>query len=455
MTAGVAASTATPWPAPQATYPVQAVVRVPGSKSETNRALVLAALADGPSRITGGLVARDTDLMIEALRTLGATIEIGDDGWLVTPAASFSGGTIDCGLAGTVMRFVPALAALADSPVRLIGDEQAYQRPMGPVLDGLRQLGVQVDADDPARLPATVTGPVRASDEPVVIDSSSSSQFVSALLLIGARLPDGLELRHEGPTLPSRPHIAMTVDMLRDRGVRIDESEDGLRWVIHPGPIAALDVRVEPDLSNAAPFLAAAAVSGGTVTIPGWPMRTVQPGDQLRRIFDQFGCETSLDETGFTVTASEGNLDGIEVDLSDASELTPVVSAVAALAQHTSHIHGVAHIRGHETDRLAALEAELDGLGSRVSQTSDGLSIHPAMLHGNTFRSYADHRMAQAGAVLGLVVHDVVLDDIGCTAKTMPEFPQLWEQMLRDSEAAVEAAVDAASDDKPRDAKEE
>ena len=448
MTAAVAhPAPLTPWPAPQATYPVRAVVEVPGSKSETNRALVLAALADGPSRITGGLVARDTDLMIEALRTLGVSVEVSDDGWQVTPPDSFTGGTVDCGLAGTVMRFVPALAALADGPVQLTGDPQSFRRPMGPVLEGLRQLGVTVDGESAARLPCTVTGPVRASDEPVVIDSSASSQFVSALLLVGARLPDGLELRHNGTTLPSRPHIAMTVEMLRDRGVRIDESDDGLRWVVYPGPIAAVDVQVEPDLSNAAPFLAAAAVTGGTVTIPGWPMRTVQPGDQLRHIFNQFGCETSLDDAGFTVTAPDGPLDGIEVDLSDASELTPVVTAVAALAEHTSHIHGVAHIRGHETDRLAALEAELDGLGSRVSQTSDGLSIHPAMLHGNEFRSYADHRMAQAGAILGLVVHDVVLDDIGCTSKTMPEFPQLWDQMLQDSVAAVETA--AAEADAP------
>lgn len=428
----------TVWPAPQAPYPIRATVEVPGSKSETNRALVLAALADGPSRIRGGLIARDTELMIEALRALGVTIEITGADWQVTPPSRFTGDvTVDCGLAGTVMRFVPALAALAEAPVQFVGDEQASARPMGPLLDGLRQLGVAVLGE---HLPCTVTGPVRASDEPVVIDSSSSSQFLSALLLVGARLPDGLDLRHSGDTVPSRPHIAMTVEMLRDRGVRIDETDDG--WVVHPGPIAARDVVVEPDLSNAAPFLAAAAITRGTVTIPHWPMRTIQPGDQLRHIFAQFGCETALDEDGFTVTGGK-DLDGIEVDLADASELTPVVAAVAALAGHTSHIHGVAHIRGHETDRLAALEKELTGLGSRTSQTHDGLTIHPSMLHGAGFASYADHRMAQAGAVLGLVVHDVVVDDIDCTSKTMPEFPALWQQMID----ATVAAVDANSDD--------
>ncbi len=421
------------WPAPQAPYPVQAVVKVPGSKSETNRALVLAALADGASRITAGLVARDTELMIAALETLGVTIDRNDDDWLVTPPTTFTGGgTIDCGLAGTVMRFVPAMAALADAPVTFTGDEQAQVRPMGPVLEGLRQLGAAVTGD---AIPCTVTGPIRASDEPVVIDSSGSSQFISALLLVGARLPDGLELRHSGSTVPSRPHIAMTVEMLRDRGVRIDEHETS--WIVHPGPIAAQDVVIEPDLSNAAPFLAAAAITRGTVTIPHWPMQTIQPGDKLRHIFTQFGCEVSLDEDGFTLAGGE-HLDGIEVDLADAAELTPVVAAVAALARHTSHIHGVAHIRGHETDRLAALETELNGLGSKTSQTHDGLTIHPSMLHGAMFGAYADHRMAQAGAVLGLVVNDLVVDDISCTSKTMPEFPHLWRQMLADTVANVE-----------------
>lgn len=439
--------TAGEWPAPQAPYPITAVVTVPGSKSETNRALVLAALADGPSRITGGLVARDSELMIAALRQLGVTIDIddaGEDGWLVTPPERFTGGVeIDCGLAGTVMRFVAALAVLADGPVKLTGDLQAFGRPMRPLLEGLRQLGAGVDGD---ALPCTVAGSVLASDEPVVIDSSTSSQFVSALLLIGARLPDGLELRHEGPTLPSLPHIAMTVEMLRERGVRIEDDPGHGRWIVHPGPIAAQDVQVEPDLSNAAPFLAAAAVTMGTVTVTNWPLQTTQPGDRLRHLFTQFGCETRLDDDGFTVTGYDSP-DGIEVDLSDASELTPVVAAVAALGRHATHIHGVAHIRGHETDRLAALEAELAGLGARVHQTEDGLVIHPSLLHGNTFHAYADHRMAQAGAVLGLVVHDIVVDDIGCTAKTMPEFPELWQQMIADTVVNVESTTESDTED--------
>ncbi|MFX4272991.1 3-phosphoshikimate 1-carboxyvinyltransferase [Propionibacteriaceae bacterium Y1685] len=417
------------WPAPQAPVPIRAVVEIPGSKSETNRALVLAALADGPSVITGGLVARDTELMIDALTSLGVRIDRRREGWHVTPPEQFvGGGTVDCGLAGTVMRFVPALAALADKPVSFTGDPHASKRPILPLLEGLAQLGADVTGSS---LPCTVGGPVIASDEPVIIDASTSSQYVSALLMVGARLPDGLELRHNGERLPSLPHIQMTVDMLIDRGVRVETAvEDGEhRWMVFPGPIAARDCTIEPDLSNAAPFLAAAAITMGTVTVPHWPITTNQPGDRLRHIFGQFGCETSLDEDGFTIRGGT-HLDGIDVDLSEASELTPVVAAIAALAQNTSHIHGVAHIRLHETDRLAALERELSNIGSRVEQNEDGLKIHPAMLYGNTFATYGDHRMAQAGALLGLVVHDVVLDDVGVTSKTMPEFPMLWQQMI-------------------------
>jgi 3-phosphoshikimate 1-carboxyvinyltransferase len=447
-----------PWPAPQAPVPVTATVSVPGSKSETNRALVLAALASGPSTITNGLDARDTQLMRDALRTLGVTIDESTDGsdtWRVTPPDGFTGGgTVDCGLAGTVMRFVPPLAVLADGPVAFDGDEQAYGRPMRPLLDALRDLGAQVDAVGSGDgLPFTVVGRPDAAGGTVTVDASTSSQFVSALLLVGARLAGGLELRHAGPPVPSLPHIAMTVAMLRERGVEVDDSQAD-RWAVSPGPIAPRDVVVEPDLSNAAPFLAAAAVTGGTVTVPHWPTDTLQPGDQLRDILSVFGAEVTLTEAGLTVTGTDQLL-GSDLDLAAASELTPVVAALAALARDTSHIHGVAHVRGHETDRLAALRTELDAMGARVHETHDGLTIHPRLMAGGSFHTYADHRMAQAGALLGLVVPDVVLDDVGCTSKTMPTFVALWNQMLADSveasdtELAVEADVDPEVGERP------
>jgi 3-phosphoshikimate 1-carboxyvinyltransferase len=421
--------------------PVRATVRIPGSKSETNRALVLAALASGPSTITNGLDARDTRLMRDGLRTLGVDIDDAGPTWRITPPVAFvGGGTVDCGLAGTVMRFLPALAALADGPVAFDGDQQAYVRPMGPLLQGLASLGVQVSGD---ALPFTVTGRSDLAGGRVTVDASSSSQYVSGLLLIGARLADGLDLRHSGGTLPSRPHIAMTVAMLRARGVEIDDSQTD-RWVVRPGTIAPLDVAVEPDLSNAAPFLAAAAITGGSVTVPHWPAESTQPGAMVPHVLQQFGADITWEDDGSLTVTGTDEIDSIEIDLRDASELTPVVAAIAALAADTSHIHGVAHIRGHETDRLAAIAAELEALGTKVKVTHDGLVIHPRLMGGAVWRTYADHRMAQAGALLGLVVEDVVVDDVTCTDKTLPEFVPLWTAMLADS--ATESAAEIAAD---------
>ena len=434
-----------PWPAPTAPVPIRATVRVPGSKSETNRALVLAALASGPSTITNGLDARDTRLMRDGLRALGVDIDDTGATWRVTPPTTFvGGGTVDCGLAGTVMRFLPPLAALADGPVAFDGDEQAYARPMGPLLDGLIALGVQISGD---ALPFTVTGRPELAGGPVTVDASTSSQYVSGLLLIGARLSGGLDLRHAGGDLPSRPHIAMTVEMLRARGVEIDDSGTD-RWVVRPGAIAPLDVAVEPDLSNAAPFLAAAAITGGAVTVPHWPTESNQPGAVVPHLLQQFGADITWEDDGSLTVTGTDEIDSIEIDLRDASELTPVVAALAALASDTSHIHGVAHIRGHETDRLAAIAAELEGLGAKVRVTHDGLVIHPRLMGGAVWHTYADHRMAQAGALLGLVVEDVVVDDVACTDKTLPEFVPLWTAMLADSasESAAEIAADPDSE---------
>jgi 3-phosphoshikimate 1-carboxyvinyltransferase len=418
------------WAAPEAPAPITATVAIPGSKSETNRALILAALASGPTVITDGLEARDTQLMRDALRTLGVQIEESGRQWRITPPERFAAaGTIDCGLAGTVMRFVPPVAALADGTVRFDGDRQAYSRPMAPVLGALRALGVSIGGGH--SLPFTLTGSPRLQGGTVYIDASESSQFLSALLLAGARYAEGVEIHHIGPEIPSRPHIDMTVAMLRTRGVVIDDSAPN-HWVVSPGDIQPRDVTIEPDLSNAAPFLAAAAITGGTVTVPNWPSETLQPGNLIRDILEDFGARVALEAGDLRVQGTD-HIHGVALDLNPAAELTPVVAAVAALADDTSHLRGIAHIRGHETDRLAALETELDRLGCHVNQTEDGLTIHPKLLGGDLWRTYADHRMAQAGALLGLVVPEIVLDDIDCTSKTMPEFEQLWSQMISDS----------------------
>jgi 3-phosphoshikimate 1-carboxyvinyltransferase len=373
------------------------------------------------------LVARDTTLMVEALRSLGCGLDAGDDAITVTPAALRGPAMVDCGLAGTVMRFVPPVAALADGPVSFDGDERARQRPMGAVLGALRTLGVDI-ATDAERLPFRLEGVGSVRGGVVTFDASASSQFVSALLLAGARYDAGVDVRHIGKPLPSIPHVAMTVEMLRERGVSVDDSEPN-RWRVDPGPVKAVPVDIEPDLSSAAPFLAAAVVCGGQVTIRGWPHRTQQPGDQLRWILELFGAEVTLAPDGLVVTAS-GEPTGVDVDLHDVGELTPVLAAVAALAGGPSYLRGVSHLRGHETDRLAALTAELSALGGDVQETADGLHIRPARLHAGVFHTYDDHRLAQAAAVLGLVVPGIEVDDIATTAKTYPGFAQAWAAML-------------------------
>lgn len=401
---------------------------LPGSKSLTNRALVLSALATGPSTLTGALRSRDTDLMIAGLRGLGADI-VGDGTTLTVTPGPLHGGAVDCGLAGTVLRFLPPLAALATGPVAFDGDEQARRRPLGTVLTALRTLGARVDGDG---LPFVVHGGGSLAGGVVTIDASGSSQFVSALLLSAARFEHGVVIHHVGPSVPSRPHIDMTVDILRSAGVWVDspaESGAADTWQVAPGPIRAVDRVIEPDLSNATPFLAAAAVTGGVVRVPAWPLRTTQAGDAIRRILDQMGATVQLDDAGLTVRGPD-RLQGIDIDLHDVGELAPTVAALAALAATPSRLRGIAHLRGHETDRLAALAAEIDGLGGRVTVHPDGLTITPTSLRGGCWKSYADHRMATAGAIVGLRVAGVEVDNVATTAKTLPGFADMWAAML-------------------------
>ena len=431
-----------PWPAPLADAPVTAVVTVPGSKSLTNRALLLAAIADGPSTVTGALRARDTVLMGKALGSLGVRIDgltDGDDAPIhVAPSALTGPAHVDCGLAGTVMRFVPPVAALADGDIRFDGDPRARVRPMGGVIEALEALGVEIDDDGRRTLPFTVkgTGAVRGGE--VELDASASSQFVSALLLSAARFDDGVLIRHRGRPVPSMPHIDMSVELLREHGVTVDvDATDptNATWRVAPGPLRALDRAVEPDLSNAAPFLAAAVVTGGSVTIPGWPTRTTQAGDALRDLLAQMGAEVTLDTRGLTVRGT-GTVDGLDADLQDVGELTPVLAAVCAVATSPSRLRGIAHLRGHETDRLAALAREITRLGGTVDETDDGLLITPKPLHGGVFETYDDHRMATAAAVLGLVVPGVEVVDVATTGKTLPGFVGMWAAMLAGGTAA-------------------
>ncbi len=413
-------------------------MELPGSKSLTNRYLVLAALASGTSHLRRPLRSRDTMLMAAALRSLGASVtdlpgsDRDCDDWLIAPASLSGATSVHCGLAGTVMRFLPPVAALADGPVAFDGDAHARNRPMAAFIDALRTLGARINDDGRGTLPFTVQGAGRMPGGPVTLDASASSQFISALLLAGPRFEQGVTVQHEGKPIPSEPHIQMTVEVLRDCGVVVDDSEANT-WRVEPSPIRPLDVEVEPDLSNAAAFLAAAVVTGGTVRVPGWPQHTTQAGDAIRNIFDAMGADVLLERSGLTVTGN-GQISGLDVDLHDAGELSPVVVAVAALAASPSRIRGIAHLRGHETDRLAALSAEINALGGSVQETEDGLLIKPKPLRGGLFQTYDDHRMAMAAAVIGLRVPGVVIENVETTAKTLPEFAARWTRMVDGSD---------------------
>ncbi|MFK4068598.1 3-phosphoshikimate 1-carboxyvinyltransferase [Streptomyces sp. NPDC029674] len=437
------------WPAPHASGAVTATVHVPGSKSVTNRALVLASLAAEPGWLRRPLRSRDTLLMAGALRAMGVGIEetvsssssvaggkeTSGEAWRVIPSGLHGPATVDVGNAGTVMRFLPPVATLADGPIRFDGDPRSYERPLHGVIDALRALGARIDdasQGSPGALPLTVHGGGALEGGRVEIDASSSSQFVSALLLSGPRFNQGVEVRHVGGALPSMPHIRMTVDMLRAVGAQVDTPEAGGEpnvWRVAPGALLGRDLTIEPDLSNAQPFLAAALVTGGTVTVPDWPSRTTQPGDALREIFTEMGGSCELTEQGLVFTGS-GSIHGIDVDLSEVGELTPGIAAVAALADSPSTLRGVAHLRLHETDRLAALTKEINELGGDVTETADGLHIRPRRLHGGIFHTYDDHRMATAGAIIGLAVDGVQIENVATTAKTLPDFPDLWTGML-------------------------
>jgi 3-phosphoshikimate 1-carboxyvinyltransferase len=423
-----------PWNAPSAPRPLDASLTLPGSKSLTNRELVLSALAAAPSTLRAPLHSRDTNLMVEALRSLGTTIfeQPGDSpfggDWIVTPGELTGSTTIDCGLAGTVMRFLPPVAALALGPTTFDGDVAARKRPMNVTVTSLRDLGVDVADEGRGALPFTVHGSGRVSGGALTIDASRSSQFVSGLLLAAARFEKGLDLTHDGERLPSLPHIQMTIETLAQRGVAVTSERPG-HWRVDPGALSGRVVDIEPDLSNAGPFLIAALVAGGSVTITGWPETTTQVGNDLLEILPLFGAEVSRTGTSVTVSGT-GNISAVSLDLNTGGELAPALVALAALADGASEITGIGHIRHHETDRLAALVAEINGLGGRATELSEGIRVEPATLHGGLWHTYEDHRMATAGAIIGLRIAGVDIEDIRTTSKTLPEFPELWLHML-------------------------
>jgi len=425
------------WNAPVAHGPVRATLRLPGSKSITNRALILAALSDSPSVVRGVLKARDTSLAIGALRALGSTIDSRGADVGVQPGRPAAGAavSVDVGNAGTVMRFLPAVAALTPAAVSFDGDPRARERPVGALLSALRALGGSIDDGGRGALPFTVHGKGTVPGGPVTLDASGSSQLVSGLLLAAPRFDAGVEVRHSGPPVPSLPHIEMSIRMLRGAGASVEVGAGPRpdRWVVEPGRLNLGDFTVEPDLSNAGPFLAAALVTGGSVTIRDWPEVSLQAADAILDVITQLGGSVSHGDSGLTVTGT-GVINGISADLRDIPELCLPFTAAATFASGPSTFTGVGHTRLQETDRLAAIAKEINALGGDVTESPDGLSIRPRPLRapvGHAFESYDDHRMAMAGAVLGLGVPGIEVLNMATVGKTFPEFTSVWEELVR------------------------
>ena len=438
------------WRAPhRGRVPIDATVTIPGSKSVTNRALVLAALANSPSRLIRPLASRDTELMSKGLRALGVGIQevinpkSGEVEWQITPGSLTGPGSltdpgslmgpasIDVGNAGTVMRFLLPVAALAAGLINFDGDPRSHERPLGPLIKALEELGVSIDHKARYALPLTINGSGGLPGGSVEVDASQSSQFLSALMLAAPRMKHGLLVKHIGAHLPSQPHIEMTIQLLERFGATVTRPSE-TSWQIQPGGLHGVEMVIEPDLSNAAPFMAMPIICGGAITIRDWPRATTQPGDRLREIFTAMGATIEFTAEGVRVTGT-GEINGIDIDLSDEGELTPSIAAVAALASSPSYLRGIGHLRLHETDRLQALARELGALGCEVIEEESALQIKPRALHAGTFHTYEDHRLATAGAMLGLAIDGIEVENIETTRKTLPDFPGLWASALGNS----------------------
>lgn len=416
------------WRAPfRGDSPLDATLTIPGSKSVTNRALILAALSGSPSTLRRPLHSRDSALMIAGLKALGVGIESASNGDLtITPGPLFGPATIDVGNAGTVMRFLPPVAAMAKGLIYFDGDARSHERPLTPIIKALESLGVSIEHGSRYALPMTINANGQLRGGTVEVDASLSSQFISALLLIAPATRDGITVKNIGSSLPSLPHIEMTIAMLREKGVEVLVGDN--EWVVKPTPMYGSDVVIEPDLSNAAPFMGAAMLSGGTVVIRDWPRETTQPGDALREIFTQMGAQIEFKGNDLAITGDQ--IHGIDIDLHDVGELTPSIAAICAFADSASYLRGIAHLRTHETDRLSALATEINRLGGEVIEEQSALRIIPRPMHAGIFYTYDDHRLATAGAMIGLRVVGIEVENIETTRKTLPDFPGAWNELL-------------------------
>ena len=417
------------WHAPTINGAINSTLEIPGSKSATNRAFVLAALGDKNSIITNPLFARDTNLMLEALEKLGCNVVKKSNSVEISPMKKDHDEiSIDVGLAGTVMRFVPPLAALSSGTSHFDGDERARNRPMKTLIESLKKLNVKVIDNHQGKLPFSINSDGQITGGEIEIDASESSQFISALMLVGAKFKNGLTIKHVGQNLPSLPHIEMTIEMLNEVGVKTNQI-NATTWRVENQNISSKNWVIEPDLSNAGPFLAAAMVTKGEIKIKDWPSQTTQAGNSWIEILSMMGANIQLNSKQL-ILKNESDIKGINYNLNDVGELTPVLVAISLFANSKSEFTGISHLRGHETNRLAALVENITAIGGDATETEDGLIINPKQLHGGVWKSFDDHRMATAGAVIGLKVKDIYVDDIATTSKTLPNFEDMWNKMV-------------------------
>jgi len=402
---------------------VNATLTLPGSKSYTHRALMAAALAGGTSVLTNALAAEDTELTAQALAQLGAGIDwqgttirvTGRAGrWL--PAAR----PIYLGNSGTSMRFLTALAALGEGEYLLTGTERLCQRPLGELLAALGQAGVRAVSDrgdgcPPVRVTGSLTG------GRTQLSGGTSSQYLSALLFIGPLAPKGLKIDITGE-LVSRPYVDLTLEVLG--GFGISYYREGYRYFELPGGQSYLprDYEIEADASSASYFWAAAALTGGRVTITNLSLESSQGDAAFPEVLGRMSCAVESTPAGLTVQG--GPLQGVAVDMAAMPDLVPTLAVLAAFAAGDTVITGVAHLRHKESDRLAAVAAELAKMGIEVRETADGLVIRGGAPQGALIHTYNDHRIAMSFAVAGLRIPGVAIEDPDCVAKSFPEF---WE----------------------------
>lgn len=388
----------------------------------TNRALVAASLArEGVSRLHRPLEADDTAAMRASLRRLGVLIDDNDDPWLVLGTGgelATSAAVVDVGASGTTARFITAVAALAPGRNVVDGTARMRQRPIGPLVEALVELGVAA-VDDNGYPPVEIRGQGRIAGGRIRVDSTMSSQFASALLLIAPMADGTVEIELGGPVV-SRPYLDGTVELMRAFGAEI--TVDGDRFTVAPTGYRKAHVDVEPDASAAVYPAVAAAITGGAVEIPGLPVDSSQPDTAIFHVLTEMGCSVSWDDVRLRVEGPSGDLQPVDVDLTRAPDGAMAVAVAALFADGPSVIHGLSTLRLKETDRLAALETELRRVGAGTAVTGNSLHIRPGRLHGAEIQSYGDHRMAMALSLVGLVVDGVTIADPGVVTKTWPGF---------------------------------